>query len=232
MTAVDVGRFLNDALRRYYSTSFWPVTEDSIAGDVPQVNGDAKDHGKESKVPVLDNGDVKPFGNEEQRQQAHSLPGVSTDDLVCDDASECSTMSSCSFEPSLRETDPAALDRYYLVQGRRLVQLFQLCPQCGHRLSETELNGIGTAAIVNFVCQSCGTTETQVQRWESQERTVAYDNKRTYKGNLDAAVAAVTTGLRYVELRQWAKKLNLALFSKGFFSKVAKWSRPNEHVHC
>ncbi|KAK5965867.1 hypothetical protein GCK32_015753 [Trichostrongylus colubriformis] len=206
VTARDVGKFINGALQRFYSTSFWPSSEEErISEDVFHVDRDAE----------VSNGDVKLFGDETHQHSADNSRGLS---LERNDEPECITLSSCSSEQSLRETGVAALDQYYLVQGKLLVQLFKFCPKCGHRLNGTELSNVGTAAIVKFVCNTCST----VQQWASQERTVAYNKKRTYKGNMDAAVAAVTTGLRYVELRQWAKKLNLALFSKDFFTKFVK----------
>ncbi|KAK6018123.1 hypothetical protein OSTOST_16305 [Ostertagia ostertagi] len=86
-----------------------------------------------------------------------------------EDESKCSSTSSSFFKPLLRTTKPETLDRYFLVKGFQLMQLFQFCPQCGHRLSETELVGKGTAAIVKYVCKGCNFGAQCVKQWESQE---------------------------------------------------------------
>ncbi|KAK5971786.1 hypothetical protein GCK32_004439 [Trichostrongylus colubriformis] len=135
ITGLDVLRFLNDALKRYYATPIWPVTE--------EVDADAVESGGTSELPneslVADEEDQKPV--------VFSYSEKSTNELECDDMSDDSSTSS---EPPLEKTDPAALDQFYLVRGRKLVQLFRFCPRCGNRLNESQLSAVGTEAVVSL----------------------------------------------------------------------------------
>ncbi|KAK5971784.1 hypothetical protein GCK32_004437 [Trichostrongylus colubriformis] len=156
ITDMDVCKFLNDALKRYYATPIWPVTE--------EVNANAVGSGSTSELPnenlVADEEDQKPA--------VFSYVEKSTNELECDDMSDYSSTSSP--EPPRVKTDAAALDQFYLVRGRKLVQLFRFCPQCGNKLDEIQLNAVGTEAVVRFVCEKCRTKSSHIWRWESQRR--------------------------------------------------------------
>ncbi|KAK5981496.1 hypothetical protein GCK32_001081 [Trichostrongylus colubriformis] len=69
-------------------------------------------------------------------------------------------------EVSFPDTDPNLLDRYFLVRGEKLLNLFQFCPQCGHKLYRTALTANGTAPVVHFLCDEC---DSIAIRWEGQD---------------------------------------------------------------
>ncbi|KAK6040439.1 hypothetical protein COOONC_22055 [Cooperia oncophora] len=55
-------------------------------------------------------------------------------------------------EVDFPETDPTLLDRFFLVRGRKLMDLFRFCPQCGQEVCKTALAAAGTAPVVHFLC--------------------------------------------------------------------------------
>ncbi|RCN32297.1 hypothetical protein ANCCAN_21906, partial [Ancylostoma caninum] len=123
--------------------------------------------------------------------------------------------------------DPSLLNKYFLVEGEELLQLFHFCPKCGHKIPEgntVRLLESGTAPVVQYLCKVCSLRGLPVKRWEGQKRAVDHSSEKTFRGNLVAAVAAITTGLRYVDLQRWAKQLGLALFSKTTFWKYFEWT--------
>ncbi|KAK5981977.1 hypothetical protein GCK32_003277 [Trichostrongylus colubriformis] len=64
VTAKDVGNFINGVLQRFYSTSFWPLSdEDNTAGDVDRDSDP-------------NNGEVKLFENKEHQQLTDASPGM------------------------------------------------------------------------------------------------------------------------------------------------------------
>ncbi|KAK5969580.1 hypothetical protein GCK32_003382 [Trichostrongylus colubriformis] len=127
--------------------------------------------------------------------------------------------------PELDATDPALLKQYFLIEGSMLTKLFKFCPECGAKLAKSRLCPAGTAAVMRYVCSNCSIRTPHVRRWESQRRAVDHKKEKTFKGDFEAAVAAITTGLRYSELQRWAEQLNLSFFTKGFFWKVFQWAK-------
>nr|CDJ95709.1 hypothetical protein LOC559910 [Haemonchus contortus] len=207
----DVGHFLNDTLRRYYATKLWPVTDQVDVEESPcgESKHDAGEEAHDSKV-----------SEEELTDSPEEDSGENADDpdFNIDDESESdSPIASC-----LGETDEDVSNQYFLVKGVKLLELFQFCPRCGNRLLGARLKAVGTAAVVKFACEKCRNKD---KMWESQERTVSSSRERMHKGNVEAVVSAVTTGLRYQELADWAQQTNLSIFSKTFFFKVFAWTR-------
>lgn len=100
--------------------------------------------------------------------------------------------------PQLDETDPALLKQYFLIEGEMLMKLFRFCPECGEKLARSRLCPVGTAAVMRYVCSSCPARTPNGKRWESQPRAVEHGKEKILQGNLNAVVAAVTTGIRYM----------------------------------
>ncbi|KAK5972973.1 hypothetical protein GCK32_008419 [Trichostrongylus colubriformis] len=103
-----------------------------------------------------------------------------------------------SEEDCVGETNPKAYKKYFMVKGSMLMKLFRYCPRCGHRIVKAQLKAMGTAAVVRLACEGC---LVRVGRWESQERAVGHSRERLYRGNVVAAVSAITTGVRHVVSR-------------------------------
>ncbi|KAL6723834.1 hypothetical protein Aduo_018796 [Ancylostoma duodenale] len=54
-----------------------------------------------------------------------------------------------------------------------------------------------------------------------------------FKGNLEACVSLITTGVRFVELNRFAEQMRMSLFSSTFFWKVFSIAKPAiETVYC
>ncbi|VDL67196.1 unnamed protein product [Nippostrongylus brasiliensis] len=131
--------------------------------------------------------------------QGHE-PGTSGQPLsefpTCDNESYEAALPNNSLE--LEETDPSLLERYFLISGKKLLRLFKFCPNCGARLSSTmrsvRLRAEGTAPIVNYVCVSCAPYE---KVFEGQEKTVQHPQENSFLGDVQMAVAAITTGTRF-----------------------------------
>nr|CDJ97441.1 unnamed protein product [Haemonchus contortus] len=85
----DVGNFLNDALKRYYGSNIWPVTE--------EVRVEERQHGGERK-------DVRDETEHPDEMACES--GESSDEYMPDDESAPDTTTT----PSVGETDAALLD--------------------------------------------------------------------------------------------------------------------------
>ncbi|KAK6028021.1 hypothetical protein OSTOST_05939 [Ostertagia ostertagi] len=158
ITPRDVSTFLNDALKRYYSTSMWPVNE--------ETNGETVDEG-ENSVGMESMPDSDKHFSLVKLEDEKPTSSISRVDEFPPDHESISTSNN---KPSLQETDPADLDRYYLVKGKMLMQLFRLCPRCGHRLNGAQLCAAGTAAVVKFLCDDCSIQQPVVRRWDSQDR--------------------------------------------------------------
>ncbi|XGW08135.1 hypothetical protein V3C99_010890 [Haemonchus contortus] len=203
----DVSKFLNDALERYYASALWPVTEEVDDPESPvKADGDGEEEGEVAGISGFYEGSESSFTAEvflndksdpncitvaekmggillvpapsgvdgnalaglSDRNSAYPSEMSMNGEFVPDDVQE-STL--------LQESDPAALHRYFLVKGEMLMQLFQFCPLCGHKLSEAQLDAIGTAPIVRFICKQCCVGERRVQLWEGQQRTTTERRK-------------------------------------------------------
>ncbi|XGW19440.1 hypothetical protein V3C99_003355, partial [Haemonchus contortus] len=136
-----------------------------------------------------------------------------------------STIDISSYVGSIGETDPSATGKYYLVQGEMLLNLFRFCPECGKRLKQSRLSAVGMAAIVRYVCPKCSRQAPPIKHWTSQRHFVTHNREKSFKGNVAASVAAITTGLRYIELQRWADLLNLSFVRQAFFCKVFVWTK-------
>ncbi|VDO06670.1 unnamed protein product [Haemonchus placei] len=212
LTCRDVSKFLNDALNRYYATRFWPVTEEKTCNgrDSSGKNGGGKavsvsersDHSRPNESRVLE---------KDQQARSSSLPEKSVNGCASNGGPvNCLTT-------TVEKTDPTVLSQYFSIKGEMLLQLFNFCPRCGHRLSGARLKAVGKAAVVKFICHQCSMSKMKL--WEGQEVSLLRGSERSYKGNVEAAVSAINTGLRYEKLGRWAKQLNLSMFSRKQFSR-------------
>ncbi|KAK5976447.1 hypothetical protein GCK32_010108 [Trichostrongylus colubriformis] len=237
----EVWHFLNNALRRYYGTPFWP-SEEQLAADqneeVEQNHEVSEEYSNDitmeeelEKKPKV-SWDVVDYESDEE-----SVSSVETkcSEYVPSDAASASGSDPLSSDseyafPSssvknMKDTDPSDLSRNYLVSGEALLELFKFCPDCGYELEKVQLTTVDTVAVVKYVCTK-GRRHMKIEQWESQEKTVPHDNEQTYKGNVAASVAALTTGLPIIDLQRWGKELKFQLPSKSFFWKVAEWAQP------
>ncbi|KAK5983802.1 hypothetical protein GCK32_016543, partial [Trichostrongylus colubriformis] len=137
----------------------------------------------------------------------------------------CDVADISPYMDSIGDTEPSATSKYYLVQGEMLMKLFRFCPECGCNLNQTRLSAVGTAAIVRYVCPRCSRRASSIKHWMCQHHFVKHNREKSFKGNVAACVAAITTGLRYVELQRWTKLLKMSLLRQAFFWKVFEWTK-------
>ncbi|KAK5981613.1 hypothetical protein GCK32_007341 [Trichostrongylus colubriformis] len=220
ITAKYVWIFMNDALRRYYSTPLW-VTSREKQVPYERISVFTETNARETLGTVL---------------QANQASGVKYETvegkLVASSPhvkhphgsdSPYATISARALDMMpLGQTDPDALYQYYFVQGDMLVNLFRFCPDCGNRLDYNQLTKVGTAAVVKYACACCGQ-----KQWESQQRTIDHTSERTFRGNVAASAAAIVAGFGYEDIRRWTSHFNLSVFSKSLFWEVFEWTRPS-----
>ncbi|CAJ0597862.1 unnamed protein product [Cylicocyclus nassatus] len=106
----------------------------------------------------------------------------------------------------LKETKAELLDQCFLVQGKKLLELFFLT-RCNCEVSEKG-------------------------RWEGQDVINSSRIDKLYLGNALACIAATTTGVRMNKLTQWSTQLGLGLPSLSAYKRVFTELRPSiEVVH-
>ncbi|KAK5974699.1 hypothetical protein GCK32_016359 [Trichostrongylus colubriformis] len=194
ITARDINKFLNGALKRYYPSKIWPEMKEVV------VNGGAA-HGDDDSIVAsieMRAEELLSEGLSNRSSTYTSLPEPPSSKTSA--ASECFLALSHN-EPtssenpsavthhlfrSTQEPDPAALGycstlsanfkpsseeatpSCFLVDREMLMELFKFCPHCGHELSGTELSAVGPTAIVSFTCDQCHRDSSKVQRWVSR----------------------------------------------------------------
>ncbi|KAK6026720.1 hypothetical protein OSTOST_07295 [Ostertagia ostertagi] len=111
ITSRDVSKFINFALKRYYSTAMWPVAPEVEGEDVTEM----KENGKEFASTK------KGLASEDDVEKPCSVYAVSKDDMAPNDITECS-----STGKSLQEA------------GHSVIKL-KRCVICGKKLAIEEL---------------------------------------------------------------------------------------------
>ncbi|KAK6012887.1 hypothetical protein OSTOST_21933, partial [Ostertagia ostertagi] len=164
VTSRDVTFFMNKALKRYYSTEIWRLTEQTyVARDafhqykpvIKEGKADKKKKGLEQAVPSAPLDESLAFRQPKPEVQMDGEEG----DVVAKDNKRFKVMEHRTSENSntvsgdVEETDEAIMDKFFIVQGRMLMSLFRFCPQCGHRLGKAQLKAEGTAAVVQLCVQ-------------------------------------------------------------------------------
>ncbi|CAJ0597585.1 unnamed protein product [Cylicocyclus nassatus] len=123
--------------------------------------------------------------------------------------------------PELEETDPALLDKYFIVQGKKLLELFNLS-RCGCSNGTEpgdvclEVHASAAIPIIKYVTKG---PKPEVKKWEGQEKLVEDVHKKLYSGTTLACAAAITTGARWTKLNNWASEMNLLLPCSTTFYK-------------
>ncbi|KAK6049450.1 hypothetical protein COOONC_13045 [Cooperia oncophora] len=218
---------MNDALRRYYSSPLW-VTSRETQTPYQRISAYNETKGKETLATVLQRnraaGIKKEVLTDDELLASTSSPfSESAPDNSHDEDSSLSSISSRALQMlPLGQTDSAALQNFYFVQGDMLMNLFRFCPECGNPLWKRQLTKVGTAAVVRYRCAYCNTND----QWESQHRTVDHTSERTFRGNVAASAAAIAAGFGYKDIRKWTAQFNLSLFSKSHFWEVFECTRP------
>ncbi|XGW04584.1 hypothetical protein V3C99_015625 [Haemonchus contortus] len=159
----DVSKFINENLKRYYSTSVWPEMEEVRIGRGSSIVKNVEEGGvpSVSERPCSITSNENSVSGADEENPASSILEETTDVYVTDVESE-----SCfSTTSSVEDTDPRALSQYFLVKGNVLMKLFKFCPRCGSKLNGAHLEAAGTAAVVKFNCKQCSSTE---MNWTSE----------------------------------------------------------------
>ncbi|CAJ0590513.1 unnamed protein product [Cylicocyclus nassatus] len=144
----------------------------------------------------------------------------------------------------LAPTKPERMDKYFLVQGKKLLELFRLS-RCGcpndDEPGTVQLEEEGSAPIITYLTKG---DRLRKRRWSGQEKIGSRPNDKRLTGNAKICVAAATTGLRITvimleisefwmsllflqRLLKWAEETNVALPSRSAFYDVFKALRPS-----
>ncbi|CAJ0608320.1 unnamed protein product [Cylicocyclus nassatus] len=125
-----------------------------------------------------------------------------------------------------KKTEEKDLNKYFLVPGKKLLELFHLSRcECSENAS-TEgvwLKGFASAPVIYYT--TAGST-TETRRWEGQDRLGPTLHEKVFIGNVISCVANVTTGTRISKQLQWAKEVNVALPGKTTFYDMFEEMRP------
>ncbi|KAL6741820.1 hypothetical protein Aduo_015036 [Ancylostoma duodenale] len=229
LTVMDIVRFMQDSIKRYYTASEKAGKEEKEEEKTSCEESCAQKESVEmEEEPLFEPGQVKADAEHEQwdMETAQVIPLsdlISTSDVKGD-----SMFSSAANDYSdrvlddvvgLPEADPSLLNGFFLVQGIMLMQLFMVCQQCGARLSpgKVRLTAVGTAPVVQYYCPLCSVDKGDVKIWEGQRRSVDHTRGSPFLGNILTAISAVVTGTRFGELQRWARQMRLSFISVSFF---------------
>ncbi|PIO65097.1 hypothetical protein TELCIR_13249 [Teladorsagia circumcincta] len=124
------------------------------------------------------------------------------------------------------QTDEADKQKYFLVNGEKLLELMRFSPECGHRLGSTQLGAVGTAAVVRFVCGNCSVRYPLVKRIEHNDEAYQKDLPIVVFGHFTWRVTSstITNAGREKRLEfnkktiEWVEKLVKAV-DDGFSKK-------------
>ncbi|XGW13335.1 hypothetical protein V3C99_000012 [Haemonchus contortus] len=139
ITALQVSRFLNDALRRYYDTPLWPASKTIVV----------KGRSKKSEPP------------ENPGPKTANIPSLSKkikDEIVPNGTSECSMI--------IENTDPEESDYRFPVKEEIPSQS---CLRCGRRLMVKQPIDVATTSVDGSICKKCSISTTPVRLWEDRD---------------------------------------------------------------
>ncbi|CAJ0601626.1 unnamed protein product [Cylicocyclus nassatus] len=123
----------------------------------------------------------------------------------------------------LKETDPRLLDAYFLVQGKKLLELLQI-NMCGSDTNAKRMRLIRKASCPIIIYMKDG-PKPERKRWEGQDKLSARKNDKQFVGNILTCTAAVTTGVRMNregEPTPWYIAVDGAYDSRGFSAEFCK----------
>ncbi|CAJ0594592.1 unnamed protein product [Cylicocyclus nassatus] len=123
----------------------------------------------------------------------------------------------------LEETDSALLDKYFVVQGRKLLELFNLGSSEGEAGNVCLKIHHGAIPLIEYVTKG---PNPQIRTWEGQGKLGKGPKEKLFSGTSLACAAAITTGARWTKVNHWAKKMSLLLPSRTAFYKFFKRIRP------
>nr|CDJ85898.1 unnamed protein product [Haemonchus contortus] len=133
ITALQVSRFLNDALKRYYDTPLWPASKTIVV----------KGRSKKSEPP----------GNPGPNTANVGLLSKKTkDEIVLDGTLKCSTI--------IENTDLNESDYHFPVK-EEIPSLS--CPRCGRRLIVKQPNVVATTTVDGSICKQCSISTSPVR---------------------------------------------------------------------
>ncbi|VDO48757.1 unnamed protein product [Haemonchus placei] len=135
ITALQVSRFLNDALKRYYDTPLWPISETIL------MKGRRK-KSEPPENPVLNTANIPSFSK------------TIKDEIILDGTSECSMI--------IEKTDPDESD-YHIPVKEEIPS--QSCPRCGRRLIVKQPIDVATTNVDGSICKQCSISTSPVRLW-------------------------------------------------------------------
>ncbi|KAL6740290.1 hypothetical protein Aduo_013659 [Ancylostoma duodenale] len=146
VTPRRVSEFLNYCLSRYQADAFRPT----ISADSLQETASSLADTEKSNNDAMD---VKPVALLCGTSDTPEVIVVGRDHPTKDTSEAESTVE------ELDKTDPALLEKKFVVKGNRLLSLFRFCPGCGTEINKNRrsimLTEAGPSPIVHYICSSC-----------------------------------------------------------------------------
>ncbi|CAJ0607184.1 unnamed protein product [Cylicocyclus nassatus] len=242
VTNYDLMRYLNGQLKKYYHEGRWEIPQlaNLAEADYLQPITEAGTSGTQNFDFSMDYEMLQALSAETQNLGSPTKTASSLLSTPCvkhtDSGSSNKTASGSYFSPGkvptsdseaaheLEETDPALLDKYFIVQGKKLLELFNLS-RCGCSNGTEpgdvclEVHASAAIPIIKYVTKG---PKPEVKKWEGQEKLVEDVHKKLYSGTTLACAAAITTGARWTKLNNWASEMNLLLPCSTTFYKNFK----------
>ncbi|VDK66487.1 unnamed protein product [Cylicostephanus goldi] len=123
----------------------------------------------------------------------HTDPGSSgRTSCSCFTPSKMQSESDSETAVELQDTDPALLDRFYVVQGKKLLELFNLS-RCGCRndgesgVVRLTQHSSGAIPLIEYVTKG---PNAQIRKWEGRDNLETDEEEKLYAGTILANSAA------------------------------------------
>ncbi|KAK6027628.1 hypothetical protein OSTOST_06339 [Ostertagia ostertagi] len=109
------------------------------------------------------------------------------------------------------------MQKYFFIEREKLLKLFRVCPECGHRLGSTQLE-LSRLQLLSASCVESALSDTHPSKG-GRARTLPLHIHAN--ASLEATVQPRGDGRN-----RYNEQAKVALFSKTFYIEVFKWTEP------
>ncbi|CAJ0599634.1 unnamed protein product [Cylicocyclus nassatus] len=232
VSSVEVNNYLNFYMKRFFnSKGYWtvPPSHQEAVAELEAIMEEPQEEAVEPPTPgrAHENVEQSPFNTPLLKKGDSTSSKATTGSLYSPGRDESSDSEDDEEEDQLllKETDPHLLDAYFLVQGKKLLELLQInMSGSENNAKRMRLTRKASCPIIVYVTEG---PRPEKKRWEGQDKLSARKNDKQFVGNILTCTAAVTTGVRMNKLIQWAGEFGLALPSQSTFNRIFYEMRPS-----